>query len=119
MTLFQRGMFQLHSGGVSSWKVECDTLNRNDWDTLAAIIAEKYRDYGFGTVIGVPRGGLKLAASLLPYCTKSSNILVVDDVLTTGASMLEIMQVYPGSIGVVVFARGVCPPGIRAMWQLW
>lgn len=120
MNLFQRGNFTLHSGEKSKWKIECDALSWEDWDTLAMMIVERTRPLLFAKVIGVPRGGLKLARALMPYqVIKSGPTLVVDDVLTTGNSILEVVQGQLGPcIAWVVFARGVCPPGINALFRM-
>ena len=67
--------------------------------------------------IGVPRGGVPLANAL--YRWTAGPTLVVDDVLTTGNSILEVIQKQPGlCIGWVVFARWVCPPGINALFRM-
>ena len=53
---------------------------------------------------GIPRGGEKLAKALTKYANpKSVTRLVVDDVWTTGKSMMEVMN--PGDFGFVIFAR--------------
>lgn len=117
--LFQRGNFTLHSGATSHWKIECDALTNEDWNTIALMIVEQAEPLLFSRVVGVPRGGLKLANALYLYRWTSGPTLVVDDVLTTGNSILEVMQKQPGPcIAWVVFARGVCPPGINALFRM-
>lgn len=125
MNLFQSGNFTLNSGAVSSWKLECDALNDADWETLALMVRELVGP--FGSVEGVPRGGLKLAAKLQPYCQKDYySHLIVDDVLTTGGSMERAKKTaldnrkisQRGVIGAVVFARGPCPPWVKALFQM-
>lgn len=111
MSLFTRGDFKLASGRQSSWKVECDALTPEDWDTLALLAALVVGP--FGSVVGVPRGGLPFADALRPLATHGPR-LVCDDVLTTGGSLLTLME--PGDIGVVAFARGALPPSVRAVW---
>lgn len=114
MALFQLGNFTLHSGKRSSWKVDCDALTDRDWQALAFIISRQVK---FSSVIGVPRGGLKLASNLNKYCQLGYPTLIVDDVLTTGASMEEVKKQIAGdAIGYVVFARGKCPDWIKALW---
>lgn len=113
--LFQRGDFLLAGGSRSTWKIECDALTTGDWTTLAAMAIEQGVE--FSGVLGVPRGGLPFADALRPYVS-SGPVLVVDDVLTTGGSIGRLMQKYPGSIGLVAFARGPVPTGIRALWSL-
>lgn len=84
--LFQTGIFRLHSGAVSPYKVECDALMWEDWGTLADLIAAQVP---FSAVEGVPTGGIKLALCLAQYAQPGSAhpLLLVDDVLSTGASM--------------------------------
>lgn len=114
-SLFQSGEFRLHSGSRSSWKVDCDALNDTDLETLASMVVERHV---FSKVVGVPRGGLRLAKALEKYCMETGPTMVVDDVLTTGASMEAIKAQTPGDVvGVVIFARGVCPDWIRPLWQ--
>lgn len=101
MNLFQIGDFKSHAGLDLHWKIECDALTDEDWNCLAKMISERTE---FGSVYGIPRGGVKLANALEKYRTPRSPIrLVVDDVWTTGKSMMETMN--PGDFGFVVFAR--------------
>ncbi len=113
--LFQRGDFTLAGGAHSSWKIECDALTQNDWATLAWMAQEQ--GPAFSRVVGVPRGGLPFAEALELY-TADGPTLVVDDVLTTGASILRVMADHPDSVGLVAFARGPLPKGVRALWSL-
>ena len=114
MNLFQQGPFTLHSGERSSFKIECDSLCVDDWRTLANMIAERCR---FSKVRGIPRGGLLLAEALLPHVSDYGWSLVVDDVWTTGRSMLAFMR--PGEVGYVVFARKpVSDPRVGALFTL-
>ena len=101
MNLFQLGNFVSHAGRELEWKIECDALTDEDWECLAKMISERCT---FGTVYGIPRGGVKLQKALEKYADpKSPFRLVVDDVYTTGKSMRDVML--PGDIGYVVFAR--------------
>ena len=101
MNLFQLGNFVSHAGKELEWKIECDALTDEDWECLAKMISERCQ---FGSVYGIPRGGVKLANALEKYTTPNNPYrLVVDDVYTTGKSMNEAMN--PGDIGFVVFAR--------------
>ncbi len=112
----------MNSGKHSNFKIECDNLKPLDLQILADLVREKFT---FGEVYGVPRGGLEFAE----YCKahidpESNNILVVDNVLTTGASMEEIRislaKLYKGTIiGVVIFARGKCPNWVTPIFQMW
>ena len=112
MNLFQSGNFILHSGKKSRYKIDCDALTLADWDTLALMAVERLTP--FGSVVGVPRGGILFAAALQKYVTQGPR-LIADDVLTTGKSMQE-MKVNRGDIGVVVFARGDCPNWITPIF---
>ena len=101
MNLFQLGNFISHAGKELEWKIECDALTDEDWDCLAKMIAERTR---FGSVYGIPRGGVKLQKALEKYITPDHPIrLVVDDVYTTGKSMKDVMK--ENDLGFVVFAR--------------
>lgn len=101
MSLFQKGDFTSHAGLPLAWKIECDALTDDDWECLAFLISQRC---SFGSVYGIPRGGVKLANALEKYCNPASRTrLVVDDVYTTGKSMVEAME--PDDIGFVVFAR--------------
>ena len=111
-SLFKSGTFTSHSGVHLPDKIDCDALTKADWDTLAAWVAQRV---DFKAVIGIPRGGLAFAAALQPYCKPKGCTLIVDDVLTTGASMEETRKIVKGlSCGVVVFARGQLPNWVIA-----
>lgn len=108
MSLFQQGNFKLHSGTTTNWKIECDALDDQDWQTIAMLIARQH--LSFSRVTGVPTGGLKLAEALQPYTKHySPDHLIVDDVYTTGTSMNKMREMLkaPGVIyfGAVVFSR--------------
>lgn len=108
MHLFQSGDFKLHAGGKSSWKIDCDALTDRDWETLALMLAERLPP--FGTVLGIPRGGLQLAKYMREHITGGSDVtLVVDDVCTTGKSFREFAKQYgiwnQRLHGAVVFCR--------------
>lgn len=114
--LFRRGDFKLHSGDMSRFKIDCDALTDEDITCLAEMIGT---GFSFSRVIGIPRGGLRLAEALLPYCDDGDGFgtLIVDDVLTTGRSMRE--AYIPGAFGVVIFARGWCDPWITPIFQMY
>ena len=115
MNLFQTGTFNLHSGGQTTWKIDCDALTNEDLKTIAMLIAEHVPV--FGSVLGIPKGGLRLATFLTEKKTHGP-VLIVDDVLTTGASMEAARRKERYSIGAVIFARGECPSWIRPLFQL-
>ena len=116
MSLFQTGAFILHSGDPSTFKIDCDALTDADWAALAKEIAARVAP--FTEVVGIPRGGLKLAEALKPYRTQKLGgaFLIVDDVLTTGRSMEEAREEHEKKwsliLGAVVFAR-------TSIWPWW
>jgi hypothetical protein len=117
--LFQLGNFTPHSGKKSFWKIECDNLSQEEWGFFAQIIHEKHPHYQ--SVEGVPRGGLALAANLSQWSSgdMSDPILIVDDVLSTGASMGQQRAGRSNCIGVVVFSRAATIPAwIEAIFTL-
>jgi len=116
MSLFAHGKFESHSGLTLPWKIDCDALTDDDLRVLAAEIATRIK---FGQVVGVPRGGLRLAYMLEYYITTRHPVtLIIDDVLTTGQSM-EQFRAGKEAIGVVIFARGPCPPWVKPIFTLW
>jgi hypothetical protein len=108
MNLFQYGKFTSAAGRELDFKIECDALTPEDWDCLARLIVDRVGP--FGQVMGVPTGGYPLQDALWKY-QKGGDfpILVVDDVWTTGQSMLNFVK--ENNInqfdwnGYVVFAR--------------
>lgn len=114
-SLFQLGDFTLSSGARSSFKIDCDALTDADWECLAYLLSLKVP--AFGSVEGVPSGGLKLAKKMQKYKTVGP-LLAVDDVLTTGMSILKYSQDQPNAIGAVIFARSRCPLGVTALFQM-
>lgn len=110
--LFKYGAFTSHSGLHLPDKIDCDALTKADWDTLAAWVA---RRIDFKAAIGIPNGGLAFAQALQQHCKPKGCTLIVDDVLTTGASMEKARCSVEGlSCGVVVFARGKLPDWVIA-----
>lgn len=128
--LIQLGDFVLNSGAESKWKLECDRFIEENAEGLAYLI--RLLVGPFGSVEGVPRGGLRLAYELARWRSPAGPHLIVDDVLTTGGSMERARNSYaenhPGEvapivkhtqvIGAVVFARGRCPAWITPLLQL-
>lgn len=122
---FKTGEFRLHSGAVSNFKIECDALTDDDWRTLAMLLAERLPE--FSHVEGVPQGGTKLAEHMQPYAIPGPvRQLIVDDVLTTGASMEEhrLLRAEEWGIprsdifGACVFARGPHPSWVFPLFTL-
>lgn len=128
-TLFAAEPFKSHSGAMLPWKIEADALTNDDWQGLAIIAIETLllgSNPMPSIAIGIPHGGLKLAATIeARRCWTSVNILtgetgprlIVDDVLATGKSMREAMT-RPDDIGLVVFARGPLPPRVTALFMM-
>ncbi len=119
---FRLGGFTAASGQIFPWKIECDALTQEDWSCLARIVSDFVGL--FSKVEGVPEGGLPLARALFSYSTtyKFGNVvkdplLIVDDVLTTGASM-ERVRDGRDAIGAVVFARGPCPSWVTPVFKM-
>ena len=105
MNLFEQRKFISHSGKELYWKIECDSLTDEDIETLAYVVGKNFL---FADVVAIPTGGIRLANALKKY-TAGSDILrptlVVDDVITTGKSMIEKLKTIPYSFGVVIFDR--------------
>lgn len=119
MDLFEKKTFKMHSGDIGHWKIECDALTDSDIETLAFMISE---EFDFSHVIGIPRGGIRIADALEKYKSEEGPVLIVDDVLTTGNSMEEArfdMPIYTDIIGVVLFARQKPVDWIHPVFQLW
>lgn len=99
-------------------------LADRDWHAIAAMAVEILPP--FGLVEGVPDGGLPFAGALYLHPSflgpfeeidPAAPLLIVEDVLTTGASM-ERARAGRDAIGVCVFARGPCPPWVRPIFQM-
>lgn len=116
--LFNHGPYQLASGRMSDFKIDCDALTRFDWYHLANLIAPKLP--AFATVIGIPRGGRAWAEFFEPYSEpdKTDMVLLVDDVWTTGTSMSKYIPKHVPYIGVVLFARGPVPAWVTPVFTL-
>jgi len=123
MGLFQWGEFTSHSGKELSFKLECDVLTQSDWECVASMVDEL--SLPFSEVYGVPRGGIKLAQELEQYKKPHVHrLLIVDDVLTTGASMTSAKQKFLDKYtdreicGAVLFSRAATPSWIRPVFFL-
>ncbi len=117
--LFESGQFKLHSGRFSDWHVNCDSITSEGWETIARVYSNRLGR--FSSVEGVPTGGLPLAQAFSRHATyrpSEDPILIVDDVLSTGASMEEQRAGRANCIGFVAFARGNPPAWVDAMWYL-
>lgn len=129
MSLFEHGSFALHSGATSDWRINCDDLTEPDLEVLAKLIWERARP--FSKVVCPPshRGSAanKLVRILKELPSRewgkasTADLLIVDDVLTTGASMEEVRQrfgSYYRAEGYVLFARGKCPDWITPLFEM-
>lgn len=114
MNLFQLDKITLHSGKISEFKIECDSLTGSDWDTLAYLGSRVVGE--FSSVFGVPRGGIPFAKAMEKYVSDKGPCLIVDDVLTSGGSIIE--ELKENCVGLVAFARGQCPDGVKAVFYM-
>jgi hypothetical protein len=128
--LFQWGKFKSAAGCDLDWKIECDALGAKDWQCLARLFATLHsngwyadRFNGITHILPVPRGGTMLARELaraikLSPGRPSSYPLIVDDVWTTGQSMLAVAKPHAEWAGMVVFARGPLPPNVVCLFKV-
>jgi hypothetical protein len=126
--LLQKKNFISHAGLNLTWKMECDALTNEDWQTVVHLVNEYFKAIGgFKEAIGIPRGGLVFAQSLQQYRDpKSHRILIVDDVLTTGKSLHDERAArfkntdYDPIEGVVLFNRssGYVPSWIHCIFSM-
>lgn len=125
--LFLPGPFRSHSGVELPFKIDCDALSDGDLATLAQVVGTRPWTR-FNDVYGIPRGGLRFAEALKPYALsvpkkQDRRVLIIDDVLTTGNSMLQMREMLRADglpteyIGVVIFARGPCPDWVRPIFR--
>lgn len=128
MSLFQYGRLTSHSGLQLRWKLECDHWTDEDLEGMAHLLLETLT---FGpAIVAVPSderpprnpAGPRLARILrgLPAPRADGPPLVLDDVLTTGASMEEtraaVMRNRTGAcVGFVILARGPCPDWVHPL----
>lgn len=114
MSLFKLGSVTLNSGQVAEFKIDCDALTGDDWNCIAFLLSKRLPR--FGSVEGVPRGGMMLAEKLVQYITQGP-LLIVDDVLTTGGSM-ERHRAGRDAIGAVLFARSIPDEWILPLFMI-
>ena len=119
MNLLNLGTFTLASGRQSSLTIDADALMDSDIEAAASLLAAVVGP--FSEAVGVPRGGLRLAAALNQHAKKGGPLLVCDDVYTTGGSVVRFMATEPRLAlcrCAVLFARGVTPPWVAALFRL-
>jgi hypothetical protein len=111
VNLFNLGEFTLHGGQSSDFMIDCNALTDADLEAIAQKLSQKLPP--FGSVEGIPTGGLRLAKAMKKY-VGDGQPLIVDDVWTTGNSMNEYRKNFPRSsvLGAVIFARGSVPPWV-------
>lgn len=99
----------LHSGGKSDFIVDCANLSDSAMECIAYLLHKKL-SHPFGSIEGVPAGGLRIAEYMGKYITpEAKRVLIVDDVLTTGNSMEEQLKGrnrYQDVMGAVIVVRG-------------
>lgn len=134
MSLFQWGNFKLHSGEESWWRIDCDDLTESEIELFAHMIM-KYVGHPIHEVAcptsHAGSAALKLRDALKPslshFIKEKYRVLIVDDVLTTGTSMIEkkkeidnsgFYPTKPEFVGAVIFARGKCPDWVTPIFQL-
>lgn len=122
MNLFQKGEIILSSGIKSDFKIECDALTDADIECCAYLIRKRVT---FNRVYGVPTGGLRLQKALEKYChPMSENVLIVDDVITTGKSFetfvrgLKDVEMGTTIIGFVIFSRGEGISWVQSLFKM-
>jgi hypothetical protein len=108
LALFKKKSFVSAAGIYLTWKIECDAMTDEDWQTIADICGPQL--VPFNSVYGVPTGGEKLARAFEKYKTPfSTTVLFVDDVWTTGKSMKDAIDKHDPRAanirGFVAFAR--------------
>ena len=120
MSLFQKGNFQLASGAVSTFKIECDALTDEDLECIAYLLFQRI-PHEFAEVVGVPTGGVRLAKAMEKYITPGySPTLIVDDVFTTGGSFDRFIKEKGYDkmryMAAVIFARHEPPEWITPLF---
>lgn len=120
------GHFRLTSGRHSNKYLQCAKIFRNTKysEELCAALAEQYQDDGVEVVIGPAMGAVQMAYEV-SRCLKCENffteredgkmtlrrgfqvnpgekVLIVEDVVTTGGSVREVIDVVKAAGGVVV-----------------
>lgn len=125
MNLFDMGGFVLHSGQSSYWRMNCENLSDDDWHCIAVQLRNMI-PLPWGKVLGIPRGGLKLAEKLGEFNMQGvPRILIVDDVMATGTSFRDYINehkhTFKGSeiIRAVAFSRMRYNSGNNYIYSLW
>lgn len=114
----QKGHFILSSGKHSPYYIQCARLFENPsvGDTVGAMVAELIRRYNPQTIVGIAMGSIHLAYTVAKYLgirnifaerekksgnmslrrgfriAPGENIVIVEDVITTGGSVKEVLN---------------------------
>lgn len=115
MNLFEREPFELPSGIITDFKIECDVLEVKDWESLAHLASKILPP--FDAVEGVPRGGMAFAEALTAYSVAGGALLIADDVWVSGLSM-ERHRDGRDAIGIVAFARNPVASWVTSLFSL-
>jgi len=118
--LFVPGKYRSHSGLLLPGKIECDALTETEIRWFADRIVELRPDTAYSEVIGVPRGGLRIADAVraIAKIDRRGPVLIVDDVFTTGSSVETMAKKAGVAMGAVLFAWGECPPWVEPVFQM-
>ncbi len=118
--IFKTGDFILASGSKSNFKIDCDDLTEFDLHSLALYASKLIPNYK--EVYGVPTGGLRFANQMRKFTSAIGNILIVDDVYTTGRSMINFIKennlTNANIQGLVIFARSQPVDWVKPIFTL-
>ena len=124
--LFNWGSFSLSSGRHSKLKIDCDALTPADLQTCAKLLREILPPFDYAA--GVRFGGYPLAEIMQEFTVilrgQARQMLIVDDVFTTGASLCrerdKLRKLFPQAIfsGAVIVARAPTPHWITPLFTL-
>lgn len=133
--LFSNVPFTSSSGQELTWKIECDALSDHDVSCLARVgvrlLQSKLHMFPVWPknmrFIGVPRGGIRFARAMEEFALSCPEgdlgdpfPIVVDDVLTTGKTLREVMAKHNTPKGFVFFCRNyhAMPANTEALFML-
>ena len=104
---------------MSRFKIECDALTEADCIAAAAWLLPLVHPYS--SVEAVASTGPVaewLGDAFARHLSPGGPVLIVDDVLTSGASMEDQRAARSDVKGAVIFARGPCPSWVEALFTL-